>query len=209
IRGRSSSTGLIAMSCLNLPLSICNDHAFVYIPGLYCCKDGREPNAKNAETRHFLKPLVDEFLDGYMRGVRPYGTYESQQAQEPPYSRDFKVAIANASMDAKSAKPANGLLDITSHLFCHVCKCWHAVHLGRTDCEHWVRVDDDYLREGARLWHNAECSEDRKFVEDCFGTRTSELWRLPYWQPSRQVVSEPMHTAYLNVVQRYCREILG
>ncbi|KAJ3779026.1 hypothetical protein FB446DRAFT_630821, partial [Lentinula raphanica] len=197
------------MSCLNLPLSIRNDHAFVYIPGLYRCKDGREPNAKNAETRHFLKPLVDEFLDGYTRGVRPYGTYESQKAQEPPYSRSFKVAISNASMDAKSAKPANGLLDVTSHIFCHVCKCWHAVHLGRTDCEQWVRADDNYLREGAQKWHNAECSEDRKFIEDCFGTRTSELWRLPYWQPSRQVVSEPMHTAYLNVVQRYCREVLG
>ncbi|KAJ3709926.1 hypothetical protein C8R42DRAFT_563696, partial [Lentinula raphanica] len=209
IRGRSFSTGLMAMSCLNLPLSMRNDPAFVYIPALYHCKDGHEPDSKNAETRHFLKPLVDEFLVGYTRGVRPYSTHESQKAQEDPYSRVFKFAISNGTMDSKAAKPANGLLDITSHIFCHRCNCWHAFHGGRTDCRNWVDIDDEYLRKGAQLWQDAEFSEDRKFVEDCFGTRASELWRLPYWKPSRQAVSEPMHTVYLNVVQRYCREILG
>ncbi|KAJ3709685.1 hypothetical protein C8R42DRAFT_729944 [Lentinula raphanica] len=209
IRGRSFSTGLMAMSCLNLPLSMRNDPAFVYIPALYHCKDGHEPDSKNAETRHFLKPLVDEFLVGYTRGVRPYSTHESQKVQEDPYSRVFKFAISNGTMDSKAAKPANGLLDITSHIFCHRCNCWHAFHGGRTDCRNWVDIDDEYLRKGAQLWQDAEFSEDRKFDEDCFGTRASELWRLPYWKPSQQAVSEPMHTVYLNVVQRYCREILG
>ncbi|KAF8828585.1 hypothetical protein HHX47_DHR3000330 [Lentinula edodes] len=73
IRGKTSSTGMMAMSCLNLPLNIRNDHAYLYIPGII--QGPHEPNAVDAEYRHYLKPLIDDFLVGYMRGVRPYATH--------------------------------------------------------------------------------------------------------------------------------------
>ncbi|KAJ3848677.1 hypothetical protein EV368DRAFT_86366 [Lentinula lateritia] len=34
IHGKTSSTGMMAMSCLNLPLEIRNDHAYLYMPGI-------------------------------------------------------------------------------------------------------------------------------------------------------------------------------
>ncbi|KAJ3887127.1 hypothetical protein GG344DRAFT_90612 [Lentinula edodes] len=67
IRGKKSSTGMIAMSCLNLPLKIRNDHAFLYISGII--RGPHEPNASNAEHCHYLKPLVDDLVKGYTRGV--------------------------------------------------------------------------------------------------------------------------------------------
>ncbi|KAJ3718764.1 hypothetical protein C8R42DRAFT_585151, partial [Lentinula raphanica] len=68
IRGKSSSTGMLAMTCLNLPLEIRNDHAYIYIPGII--QGPQEPKAQDAEHRHYLKPLIDDLLVGYTRGVR-------------------------------------------------------------------------------------------------------------------------------------------
>ncbi|KAJ3753450.1 hypothetical protein EV360DRAFT_87778 [Lentinula raphanica] len=47
IRGKSSSTGMLAMTCLNLPLEIRNDHAYIYIPGII--QGPQEPKAQDAE----------------------------------------------------------------------------------------------------------------------------------------------------------------
>ncbi|KAJ3722376.1 hypothetical protein C8R42DRAFT_580366, partial [Lentinula raphanica] len=68
IRGKASSTGMLAMTCLNLPLEIRNDHAYIYIPGII--QGPQEPKAEDAEHRHYLKPLIDDLLVGYTRGVR-------------------------------------------------------------------------------------------------------------------------------------------
>ncbi|KAJ3715649.1 hypothetical protein C8R42DRAFT_589371, partial [Lentinula raphanica] len=68
IRGKASSTGMLAMTCLNLPLEIRNDHAYLYIPGII--QGPQEPKADEAEHRHYLKPLIDDLLVGYTRGVR-------------------------------------------------------------------------------------------------------------------------------------------
>ncbi|KAJ3817652.1 hypothetical protein F5880DRAFT_1492568, partial [Lentinula raphanica] len=68
ICGKASSTGMLAMTCLNLPLEIRNDHAYIYIPGII--QGPQEPKAKDAEHRHYLKPLIDDLLIGYTCGVR-------------------------------------------------------------------------------------------------------------------------------------------
>ncbi|KAE9384481.1 hypothetical protein BT96DRAFT_842138, partial [Gymnopus androsaceus JB14] len=49
IRGRTSQTGMIAMTCLNLPLSMRNNHAFIYIPALIPAHL-HELDEKNAES---------------------------------------------------------------------------------------------------------------------------------------------------------------
>ncbi|KAF8828584.1 hypothetical protein HHX47_DHR3000403 [Lentinula edodes] len=112
-------------------------------------------------------------------------------------------------MDFKAARPFAGFLDVTSHHFCYICDCWHNSHLGRTDYENWQPIDDEFLRKGAELWRDAAEVKLRKAIEDLFGTRSSELWRLPYWQASRQLGVDPMHIFFLILMQRYFRDILG
>ncbi|KAJ3924959.1 MAG: hypothetical protein NXY57DRAFT_866006, partial [Lentinula lateritia] len=68
IHGKKSSTGMMAMSCLNLPLKMRNDHAYLYIPGII--QGPQEPNAINAEHCHYLKPLINDLLTGYTQGIR-------------------------------------------------------------------------------------------------------------------------------------------
>ena len=209
IRGKASSTGVMALTCLNLPLDIRNDPAYIYIPGII--QGPCEPNAKDAEHRHYLRPLITDLEAAYSRGLQPYSRgLQPCQLDSPSISkRVFLIAIAAVLMDFKAARPFAGLLDVTSHIFCFLCQCWHKVHLGRTDCKVWDTVDDTFLKKGAEMWRNATDVNERKFAETFYGTRYSELWRLPYWQPSKQLLVDPMHTIYLILAQRFFRDGLG
>ncbi|KAJ3766541.1 hypothetical protein FB446DRAFT_653639 [Lentinula raphanica] len=105
-------------------------------------------------------------------------------------------------MDFKAARPFGGFLDVTSHHTCFLCKCWHRAHLGRTDYESWTVADAGFLKTGAEAWLKADTSKDREVIENFYGTRYSELWRLPYWDPTKQLLVDPMHTIFLILMQR-------
>ncbi|KAJ3885702.1 hypothetical protein GG344DRAFT_30407, partial [Lentinula edodes] len=156
IRGKTSSTGMMAMSCLNLPLEIRNDHAYLYMPGII--RGPHEPNAGDAEHCHYLRPLIDDLVKGFTRGVRPYATFRTRN-NDIPYGRN------------------------------------------------WKPLDDGLLRRAAEQWRNA-LLKDRKAIEELFGTRFSELWRLPYWRLCQMGI-DPMHAMFLILLQRYFRDILG
>ncbi|KAJ3766094.1 hypothetical protein FB446DRAFT_654305 [Lentinula raphanica] len=197
------------MKCLNLPISMRNDPAYVYVPGLI--QGPNEPNAKEAAHRHFLRPLITELETAYTRGFALYQTHRSFSLGEvaPPYQQVFRAILVAVLMDLKAARPWCGLLDVTSHIFCFVCCCWHKAHLCRTDFENWKPVDDEFLRKGSELWRDVKTTDERKSIESLYGTRYSEFWRLPYWKPSCMVAVEPMHTIFLILEQRFFRDALG
>ncbi|KAJ3730223.1 hypothetical protein C8R42DRAFT_568696, partial [Lentinula raphanica] len=66
IRGKSSSTGVTCLACLNLPLSMRYDPAWLYIPGIV--QGPHEPDAKHSENRHYWRLLVTELAAAYSRG---------------------------------------------------------------------------------------------------------------------------------------------
>ncbi|KAE9383231.1 hypothetical protein BT96DRAFT_787897, partial [Gymnopus androsaceus JB14] len=72
--GKHSSTGVMSLSCLNLPLEMREDPLHIWIPGVI--QGPREPNVKLAHHRHYLKPVVDEILLGYQRGFQCHSTYD-------------------------------------------------------------------------------------------------------------------------------------
>ncbi|KAJ4492192.1 hypothetical protein C8J55DRAFT_556633 [Lentinula edodes] len=207
IRGKTRSTGITSLVCLNLPLAMRNDPAWIFIPGLIQGKN--EPDAKNAEHRHYWRLLIDEFSAGYSRGLQPYHTYRTHCNGQGLNERVFRFAIAGVLMDFKAARPFAGFLDVTSHHTCFLCKCWHRAHLGRTDYENWETATIDFLKEGAEAWCNAKTPKDRQEIEFFYGTRYSELWRLPYWNPIKQLLVDPMHILFLILMQRFAREVLG
>ena len=119
------------------------------------------------------------------------------------------MALAAVLMDLKAARPFAGFLDVTSHHFCFLCSCWHKAHLGRTDFENWSSADENFLRKGAELWRNVGKVDNRKAIEQLYGTRDSEFWRLPYWNPCLQLLIDPMHCVDLGEDQRFARDALG
>ncbi|GAW07623.1 serine threonine protein kinase [Lentinula edodes] len=207
VRGKTRSTGVTCLACLNLPLSMRYDSAWLYIPGII--QGPHEPNAKNSENRHYWRLMVTELLAGYSRGLKPHHTYQTYQMGLASNERIHRVAIGGASLDFKAARPFGGFLDVTSHHTCFVCKCWHLAHIGRTDHTKWEPADIEFLKRGAFAWINAKTSDERSEIESFYGTRYSELWRLPYWDPTRQLLVEPMHTIFLILLQRFARDALG
>ncbi|KAJ3753729.1 hypothetical protein EV360DRAFT_52975, partial [Lentinula raphanica] len=206
IRGKTRSTGVTSLSCLNLPLSMRNDPAWIFIPGLI--EGPHEPNGKRAEHRYYWRLLIAELSAAYTRGLRPLHTYKTHESNLESNQRVFRAAIAGCIMDFKAARGFGGFLDVTSHHTCFVCKCWHTAHLGRTDYENWEVADHVFLKKGAEAWLNAEKEENRVLIERLHGTRYSELWCLPYWNPVEQLLVDPMHTVFLLEEQRFAREAL-
>lgn len=205
IGGQHSSTGVMSVTVLNFPPAMRDDVGFTFIPGLI--PGFYEPDSKEAEHQHYLKPFVDELVAGYEHGVCYYGSHSSSTNldEHVPYSRVHKFALGPVVMDFKAARPFAGLSDIGSRLYCIYCKVWHRFYRLRTDFEAWVRNDDTRLREGAQKWKSAHSQNERESILHRYGTRFSELWRLPYFSPTKQLVVDPMHAWYLVILQRFFR----
>ncbi|KAI5895820.1 uncharacterized protein SCHCODRAFT_02495587 [Schizophyllum commune H4-8] len=208
LRGRTASTGHIVMTCLNLPLHMRNDDAYKYLAGVI--RGPHEPSAKEGQIRHYIRPLIQDMKLTYTRGVRfrYSGCSELHRASEDlAYRHIHRMVIAAFIADSKAARPGGGQLDVTSHHFCHICRCWILAHLGRVDFENWVKISDVILRAAAKLWKAAPRSE-RKAIEEQYAARDSEFWEFDYWAPTRQIVVDPMHTWFLIVLQRFFREAM-
>ncbi|KAJ3804650.1 hypothetical protein F5876DRAFT_13698, partial [Lentinula aff. lateritia] len=61
-------------------------------------------------------------------------------------------------------------------------------------------------KEASESWINAKTLKEREAIASFYGTRYSELWRLPYWDPTKQLLVDPMHTIFLIFMQRLFRE---
>jgi hypothetical protein len=65
------------------------------------------------------------------------------------------------------------------------------------------------LRKHAEEWLGASTSAEREKIFKKYGTRWSELWRLPYWDPSRQLVVDAMHCILEGLAHTHFRKVLG
>ncbi|KAJ7186317.1 hypothetical protein GGX14DRAFT_332746, partial [Mycena pura] len=72
----------------------------------------------------------------------------------------------------------------------------------------WTRRDVQELRRWAYAWKNAtsQAERDKIFMEH--GVRWSELWRLPYWDPTRMGVVDTMHCILEGLIHYHCRKVL-
>lgn len=198
IHGASTSCGIISMACLNLPPDLRYKPENMYltiIPG------PREPHL--TEVNHYLKPLVDDLVVSWKRGVR------FSKTALHPLGRTTHSAIAAVVSDLPAARQSTALAGHGSHHYCTVCQCYHRTTIGRTDHENWAIRDNVSLREYAEQWKNAPTSADQEKIFKAHGTRWSELWRLPYWDPSRQLVVDAMHCILEGLVEHHFRNVLG
>ena len=198
VRGATASAGIISLACLNLPFDLRFKPENMYlgiIPGPI------EPHL--TELNHYVKPLIDDMVDSWKRGVR------ISRTASHPAGRMTNSAIAAAVMDLPAARKASGLAASTSHFYCSACQCFHQSTLGRTDFKNWQRRDKESLRKHAEEWLGASTSTEREKIFKKYGTRWSELWRLPYWDPSRQLVVDAMHCILEGLAHTHFREVLG
>ncbi|KAI0634151.1 hypothetical protein C8Q77DRAFT_1173032 [Trametes polyzona] len=155
------------------------------------------------DLNHYIAPVIDMFVDAWDRGI-----HHSRTALHSD-GRVSRSAIAAAVMDLVAARKTSQLASHSSHFFCHVCSCYHQSQRGRHDFETWTRRDVKEMRRHAEQWRDAGSRRERDQLFKANGVRWSELWRLPYWDPTRQLVVDPMHCLYEGLVPYHFRDVLG
>ncbi|KAG9223512.1 hypothetical protein CCMSSC00406_0007004 [Pleurotus cornucopiae] len=197
VRGATGSWGLFSTACLNLPESEMHKPEKMYfniIPGPH------EPDVN--QLNHFMRPFVDEMCTSWTRGV-----YYTRTALCPE-GRISRDAVACVVCDLLGARKAAGLPYPRSHAYCSVCQCFKQATLGRFDPENWVEHDVEQMHKFAESYRDAPTIDARQKLFDKFKVRWSELWRLPYWNPVRQLVVDVMHAVYENWAEFFYRDTL-
>jgi hypothetical protein len=200
IRGPSASCGLISAACLNLPLFIRYLPQNMYVAGIV--PGPSEP--KETQLNHYMRPVVDDFQVSWEHGV------EYSRTAKYPDGRLTRSAIAVSVNDLPAARKVNQSIGHTSHKFCTRCHCQHRSKLDRTDVKHddWLPKKVADLRRDAEAWRSAPTTSAQKKLLDETGMRWTELWRLPYWDPTCMLGVDSMHCLLEGVAQQHFREIL-
>ncbi|KAG2059963.1 hypothetical protein BDR06DRAFT_979690 [Suillus hirtellus] len=100
------------------------------------------------------------------------------------YGQVTRSAIACLVCDLSAARKATQLVGPMSHFYYEV-------------------------RHYAELWKNARTSAEHNKLFASHRVRWSTLWRLSYWDPSRQIVVDTMHCLLEGLMHTHFHEFLG
>lgn len=201
IRGPSTSCGIISMACLNIPVDQRYKPENMYLAGII--PGPVEPH--NQELNHYIRPLMTDMEISWRRGIHISRTAMAHSG------RTTRSAIIAGVCDLPAARKASQLASHGAHFYCSVCQCKHLSTRGRTDVNHpdWSSPDNHLRRHHAERSRDAATWEEQEKIFAEHGVRWSELWVLPYWNPSRQLVVDSMHCILEGLVQHHSRDVLG
>ncbi len=197
--GKSYSAGMVSLICLNLPPDIRYkpENMFLYgiIPGPH------EPPLDC--MNHYLKFLIDEFLECWSPGVRFSRTHQYF------YGRVALCALVCLVCDLVGARKTMGFGAVNHTQLCALCQCKRGLSGPElTDMHSWQRRTNEDYRASAQRYLDAQDDRERETIFKETGIRWSELLRLPYFDPSRFVVIDAMHNLFLGLIKEHF-EILG
>ncbi|KAI6003498.1 hypothetical protein F5J12DRAFT_722586, partial [Pisolithus orientalis] len=90
-----------------------------------------------------------------------------------------------------------------------VCSCCHKTNYSQTDFDNWMAGDKDKLHQYAEEWRDAHMSSAHDRIFKDYGVCYSELWHLPYWDPTCQLIIDSMHCILEGLVQHHVCSLLG
>ncbi len=197
--GKKKSIGLISLVCLNLPPDLRykpeNMFLFGVVPG------PKEPPLTC--LNHYLHYLIDELLDFWSPGVL------FSRTSDHYYGKVVQCALVCVVSDLLAARKTNGFAAVNHTQACAICHCVrHSDDLGDSYTRLWDRRTAAEICNSGQLYLDAEDEKTRDDTVKNTGIRWSELYRLPYFDPSRFVVVDCMHNLFLGLVQEHF-EILG
>ena len=135
---------------------------------------------------HYLAPIVDELLE-FQDGIELHG-------------RKIRLAVICCSSDIPAARKICGhILALAS---CY--RCYKVADKnnfgGFDDMDDWfVQKDLDQHRRNAERWRQCKSQDERSRHVSTTFVRWSEMLRLPYFNPIRHLVVDPMHCLFLGI----------
>ncbi|KIJ26638.1 hypothetical protein M422DRAFT_78520, partial [Sphaerobolus stellatus SS14] len=185
----------ISLICLNLPASLRYKWENMFLAGII--PGPREPSME--EVDHYIKLVIQSFLELWDPGVFLTRTAKFQAGKV------IRCALVPFVADMKGARKTAG----TKH--CVSCETTHAEVVAGTflDPKDFKRRTVDDYREKAQQWRHAETIAQRNSLYDRDGIRWTPWLLLPYWDPTRLVVVDPMHALLEGVVATHIRHVYG
>ncbi|EXX52546.1 hypothetical protein RirG_252060 [Rhizophagus irregularis DAOM 197198w] len=184
------STGAIYVSICNLPRSERNKpENIIYLGFLSGPKE-----AGLERINHYLAPIVDEFLELW-KGWRVPKTHRW------PDGLDIKVALIVGSSDIPATRKL--FIHKSAVMKCHRYKKCSTYSREYKKTHYETIINEQYAHEWLRCF--SKPSREAHFKE--LGVRWSELLCLPYMDPIRFAVVDPMHCLFLGVAKWIIKSI--
>jgi hypothetical protein len=198
--GKKKSIGLISLVCLNLPLDMRYKPENMFLFGIIPGPNEPPLNCLN----HYLRPLVDMLLEFWFTGIRFSRTCAYY------YGRVVRCALICVVSDLPAARKISGFASIHHTQMCAMCHCTRRQNDSLNDSftTLGMRRTNEEIRNSAQLYLDAADEKERSEAVHNSGIRSSELFRLPYFDASRFVVVDAMHNLFLGLVQEHF-DILG
>ncbi len=195
--GKSHSIGAIYMACENLPPHLRFRPENIYLAGII--PGPHEPGVD--QFYHFLRPLVDELLELWHKGL------DLQCTGLRNAGRLIRAAIILLVCDLPALRKVGGFTHHAATHFCSFCRL-KSKEASSIDRENWPRAptwSEQY--QIAVHWREALSEQERKDIFDVTGLRWSELLRLDYWDPTRFALIDTMHNLFLGELRHHVMEV--
>ena len=194
-----SSVGAIYLTILNLPYFTRFKREYVILLGII-----QGPSEPKRDVNSFLRPLVSELLDLWKGVPMHVHGYNSKQT--------IRCALICISSDMPASRKACGFLSHVANLGCSKCKKQFSGGFGNRDysgfdISNWPHRNIEDHRKSINLILKAKTKTERDQLERLYGCRYTVLLDLPYFDPIRMTIIDPMHNLFLGSAKHVLKQI--
>ena len=194
------SLGAIYTTILNLSRGSRNKEENVILVGLI--PGPREPEH---DLNSFLEPLTNDLLQFWEGVDLDIHSYNSK--------KKIRCALVCVACDLPAGRKVCGFLHHSARLGCS--RCWKEFSGGvgtmdysGFDRENWqLRIGSGHTKVASKL-KKFRTKSDMEKAKSQNGCRYSILLKLPYFDPVRMLIVDPMHNLFLGSAKHFMKSIL-
>ena len=192
------SVGAIYLTIMNLPRQVRFKQENVLLVGLI-----PGPKEPSLTINSYLRPLLDElltFLDGVFMSVHGNG------------SNLVRCALLCVACDIPACRKVIGFLGHSATLGCSRCLKKFPGSVGNKDysgfdISKWPPRNNRQHRKDVNSINACKTKTRKKELESTLGCRYSVLLDLPYFDPIRMAIIDPMHNLYLGTAKHILKKV--
>ncbi len=193
------SIGAIYLTVMNLPRKVRFKQENVILVGLI-----PGPKEPKHDINAFLTPLVEELLN-FWKGVKMRVFSFSESVL-------IRCALLCVACDIPASRKVCGFLGHSANLGCSKCLKEFPGTVGQKDYSgfdrtQWPRRNLQQHRDNVNNITQCIAKTRRDELESKYGCRYSVLLKLPYFDPVRMAIIDPMHNLYLGTAKRLLKDV--
>ena len=193
------SVGVIYLALLNLPRKVRYKRENIVLVGLI-----PEPSEPPLHINTYLGPLVTDLKDlweGVLMCVP--GSLEAVKV---------RCILLGVACDLPAGRKVCGFLSYSANKGCSRCYCSFSEGFGRRNLsdfskELWVSHTNSSHRASIEAIKTSKSISEKSKLESEHGCRYSALLELPYFDPVRMLLIDPMHNLFLGTAKRMTQKI--